>query len=104
MMPKFPKTSAPIDEFIKFFNSYGIWLNNIYQDDDGTFRANFRVRGSWGCAYGTGKTPSEALRNAYEHCYDRQGNLVKITQPMEDLKRSLAAAAKPVRKRLEQKE
>jgi hypothetical protein len=48
-----------------------LMLANLFERDDGTWQANMRLRkpndaGEFGCEYGRGATPSEALFAAFE--------------------------------------
>lgn len=50
-------------------NEQGMLLNNLYQEGDGRFRANFRHKDSWGYAYGYGTTATEAIQEASKQIF-----------------------------------
>lgn len=52
-----------LEDLIDRLNSTGWLVNNLYQTNDGQWRANLR-NSSHCTAYGTGDTPSEALEAA----------------------------------------
>lgn len=59
------KTVDRIEQFIKEQNKKGYLLNNLFQLQDGRWRANFRYTGPYtGCAFGDGPTLIKALQNA----------------------------------------
>lgn len=71
-----------LDDFVQQFTDQGLLLNNLYCDDSGTFRANFRYSDSFGFSYGYGASPEAALRDAAKHVPARRNLRAVHTNPL----------------------
>lgn len=64
-----------LDEAFLEINDNGWLVNNLYQRDDGSWRANLRQAdgaGNWFNDFGEGSTPLEALLATMAKCIDRE--------------------------------